>query len=58
MNAAVLREPAPVQENPLTIEEVAMPEAGSDSTLLKVLAYALCRTDLHIVEGELPPKLP
>ncbi len=39
--------------------EVADPIAGSGQALLRVLACGVCRTDLHILDGELPrPKLP
>ena len=39
--------------------DVADPEPGPGQVLLEVLACAVCRTDLHIVDGELPdPKLP
>jgi propanol-preferring alcohol dehydrogenase len=39
--------------------EVPDPEPGPGQVLLEVLACAVCRTDLHIVDGELPdPKLP
>jgi propanol-preferring alcohol dehydrogenase len=53
MRAAVLREPASLRENPLSIEEVPMPIPREGEVLLKVLACGVCRTDLHIVEGEL-----
>lgn len=56
MRAAVLRHPAPVRERPLAIETVPVEEPEKDSALLKVLACGVCRTDLHIVEGELPPQ--
>jgi propanol-preferring alcohol dehydrogenase len=43
---------------PLRAEEVPVPEAGRGQLLLRVRACAVCRTDLHIVDGELPsPKL-
>jgi len=57
MRAAVLRHPAPVRDRPLTVETVPMEEPAKDSALLKVLACGVCRTDLHIVEGELPQRL-
>jgi propanol-preferring alcohol dehydrogenase len=37
----------------LRIEEIPPPDAGSGQVLLRVLACGVCRTDLHIVEGEL-----
>lgn len=44
---------------PLVMSEIPRPEPDADEVLLRVLACAVCRTDLHIVDGELPdPKLP
>lgn len=56
MKAAVLYSPGPVQTKPLHIEEVPQPLAGAGQVLLRVRACGVCRTDLHIVEGELPPR--
>jgi len=43
----------------LRLAEVAIPEPGPGQVLLKVLACGICRTDLHVVDGELTePKLP
>jgi alcohol dehydrogenase, propanol-preferring len=57
MKAAVLTSPASIFKQPLRIQEVAEPEAGTEQVLLRVLACGVCRTDLHIVEGELKPRL-
>lgn len=54
MKAAVLHQPAPIAEHPLHIEDVAQPQPGAGRVLLKVHACGVCRTDLHIIEGELP----
>jgi len=55
----VLRAPAPVEEGPLSCEELPDPSPGPGEVLLKVRCCGVCRTDLHIVEGELKPlKLP
>jgi propanol-preferring alcohol dehydrogenase len=44
---------------PLRDSEVPEPEPGPEQVLLRVHACAVCRTDLHVVDGELPdPKLP
>ena len=44
---------------PLREAEVADPETGSGQLLVRVRACAVCRTDLHVADGELPePKLP
>jgi alcohol dehydrogenase, propanol-preferring len=56
MKAAVLTSPQPVAKRPLRISEVAQPEATPGHVLLRVRACGVCRTDLHIVEGDLPPK--
>jgi propanol-preferring alcohol dehydrogenase len=42
----------------LSVEDVPRPVLRPGEVLLKVLACGVCRTDLHIVEGELPPVLP
>ena len=59
MRAMVLEAPAPADSRPLELREVPVPEPGAAEVLLKVLACGVCRTDLHVVEGELPdPRLP
>lgn len=56
MKAALLSSPQPISDRPLQIGEVANPRVRSGNVLLRVRACGVCRTDLHIVEGELPPK--
>ncbi len=55
MKAAILQAPADIRNNPLRVADVAPTQAGSGQVLLRVRACGVCRTDLHIVEGELPP---
>ena len=44
---------------PLSLREGPVPEPADHQVLLQVLACGVCRTDLHVVDGELPnPKLP
>ncbi len=57
MKAAVLLAPADISRQPLQIEDVPAPPLEPGHVLLKVRACGVCRTDLHIVEGELPPRL-
>jgi len=57
MKAAVLHQPAAIGQRPLQISDVPKPELTPGHVLLKVRACGVCRTDLHIVEGELPPRL-
>jgi propanol-preferring alcohol dehydrogenase len=56
MKAAVLITRENVSRQPLRIEEVPRPGVTAGHVLLKVRACGVCRTDLHIVEGELPPQ--
>ena len=56
MKAAILASPQPVEKHPLQIVEVANPRLRTGHVLLRVRACGVCRTDLHIVEGELLPK--
>ena len=47
------------QRSPLRVDEVPEPEPGPGEVLLRVRACGICRTDLHILDGELTePKLP
>jgi len=55
MKAAVLTSPSGISDRPLRIQEIAKPQSGTGQVLLRVLACGVCRTDLHIVEGELAP---
>src|SRR5580658_4355803 len=56
MKAAVLNSPQDISKRPLHIAEVPRPELGPGHVLLRVRACGVCRTDLHIVEGELRPR--
>ena len=59
MRAMVLSSPGPVEDGRLELRDIPVPEPGPGDVLLRVHANAVCRTDLHIVEGELTePKLP
>jgi len=55
MKAAILTSPQSVSKHPLRINQTPNPEAKVGHVLLRVRACGVCRTDLHIVEGELPP---
>jgi alcohol dehydrogenase, propanol-preferring len=54
MKAAILHSPSRAADRPLRIEDISTPEPGPGQVLLRVLACGVCRTDLHIVDGELP----
>lgn len=48
-----------VPNNPLRLTELAVPRPGAGQVLIRVEACGVCRTDLHLVDGELPsPMLP
>lgn len=50
----VLIEQKPVNESPLVFRELAEPQPAADEVRVTVNACAVCRTDIHIVEGDLP----
>jgi len=52
LKAAILK----AAKQPLHIEDTLTPRPAGDQVLLRVRACGVCRTDLHIVEGELPPR--
>lgn len=54
MTAWVLKGPRRVDERPLELSGIPIPQPSADEVLVKVNACAICRTDLHVVEGELP----
>ena len=56
MKACVLKNPQPVENDPLQLLDVPTPELRDGQLLVRVIACGVCRTDLHVVEGELPPR--
>src|SRR5579859_182578 len=54
MKAAILTSAQPISSRPLRLEDVPTPILKEGHVLLRVWACGVCRTDLHIVEGELP----
>src|SRR5216683_764022 len=55
MRAMVLEKP----QTPLVMQERPVPRPGPGEVLVEVDACGVCRTDLHVVDGELPnPALP
>ena len=54
MQAALLDSPTEIAQRPLRIEDIPIPVLPPNHVLIKVRACGVCRTDLHIVEGELP----
>lgn len=59
MKALVLRKQASINTKPLELVSLSIPEPKENEVLIKVETCAICRTDLHIIEGDLrAPKLP
>lgn len=56
MKAWIVRKTGAIESDPLELGDVPVPGPGERDVLVRVSACALCRTDLHVVEGELPPK--
>jgi propanol-preferring alcohol dehydrogenase len=56
MKACVLHRPAPIESNPLEYTDVPKPAPSGTQVLVRVNACAVCRTDLHVIEGELEPR--
>jgi len=58
MRAMALRHTAPIADRPLRLEQLPTPLPGPGEVLVQVEACGICRTDLHVIEGELPPRHP
>ena len=56
MKACWLSSPAPIETQPLNFTDVPDPQPSGDDVRLRVSVCGVCRTDLHVVEGELPPR--
>jgi len=50
--------PAAIERNPLTPIETDTPEPGPGEILVRIRTCGVCRTDLHVAEGDLPPRRP
>ncbi|MFC4059258.1 zinc-dependent alcohol dehydrogenase family protein [Planomonospora corallina] len=58
MTAWVVRRPGPMTGRPLERVRLPVPEPAPGEVLVKVEACAVCRTDLHLAEGDLAPRRP
>ncbi|AFM17568.1 zinc-binding alcohol dehydrogenase family protein [Mycolicibacterium chubuense NBB4] len=58
MRAWQVRRPGPMTSRPLTAAEVPVPRPADDELLVAVRACGVCRTDLHVTEGDLPVHRP
>jgi propanol-preferring alcohol dehydrogenase len=56
MKACILPARSPIEKNPLVFTDAAAPaDLTPGQVLVRVRACGVCRTDLHVIEGELPP---
>lgn len=56
MKAMILTAPGPIDTAPLRLVELPTPQPGPGEVLLRVEVCGVCRTDLHVVEGDLAPR--
>jgi alcohol dehydrogenase, propanol-preferring len=58
MRAWVVQRTAPVDDGPLALAERDEPEPGPGEVRVRISCCGVCRTDLHLAEGDLPPRRP
>ena len=56
MKAWILEHQAPIEEKPLVLKELPDPEPKAHEIRIKNVACGVCRTDIHVAEGDLPLK--
>jgi propanol-preferring alcohol dehydrogenase len=59
MRAMILEHPAPMESSPLKLRDIPEPVPGPNEVRIRISCCAVCRTDLHVIEGDLAPaKMP
>ena len=58
MRAWHVRRPGPAATHPVDLETGPVPVPAPDELLVRVSVCGVCRTDLHLAEGDLPPAGP
>ncbi|MGH3318969.1 MAG: zinc-dependent alcohol dehydrogenase family protein [Streptosporangiaceae bacterium] len=58
MRAWIVESPGPVGTGPLSLVERPVPRPGTGEVLVRVSTCGVCRTDLHLAEGDLLPRAP
>ena len=56
MKAMLVRQPGAIESNPLTLVDLPLPVPSPGEVLIRVEVCGVCRTDLHVAEGDLPPR--
>jgi len=58
MRSWVVHKPGPITTGPLRLIDRPTPDPGPGQLLIRVICCGVCRTDLHLAEGDLPPRAP
>jgi alcohol dehydrogenase, propanol-preferring len=58
MRAWIVASPGPIDGHPLRQRDLAEPEPGRGQVRVRITCCGVCRTDLHLAEGDLPPRRP
>ena len=56
MKAMVLEKQSEIEKEPLKYSDLEKPTPREDEVLIEIEACGVCRTDLHVIEGDLPPR--
>jgi propanol-preferring alcohol dehydrogenase len=56
MRACLLNQTGKIEDHPLVLSDLSVPEPAEDQLLVQVSACGVCRTDLHVIEAELPQR--
>ena len=57
MKAQILSRVVPIEAAPLELRDLPVPQPAANEIRVRVEACGICRTDLHVIEGELPPQV-
>jgi alcohol dehydrogenase, propanol-preferring len=58
MRAMVVERTGPIETDPLILTDLPVSDPATNEILIRVKVCGVCRTDLHVAEGDLPPKHP
>lgn len=58
MRAWAVERPAPIDEQPLRLVDRPVPDPAAGEVRVRVSVCGVCRTDLHLAEGDVPPRRP
>ncbi|MHC4171557.1 MAG: zinc-dependent alcohol dehydrogenase family protein [Planctomycetota bacterium] len=58
MKAMILKKTGPIDEKPLALEDLPIPQPGPGQILVRISACGICHTELDEIEGRLEPRLP